>query len=119
MQFLVRDGKLNMVTTMRSHDIVLGFTYDVFTFSMVAKSVQLLLKERGIDVELGDLYVTAGSLHLYSNYYEKAENWLGSEDEDQRIAMAVYRFVNNPLIDSYDKLINSLRTGAQEYGESL
>lgn len=116
MQFLVREGYLHMLTTMRSHDIVLGFTYDVFTFSMVAKAVQLLLKDRGIDVMLGDLVVTAGSLHLYENYYEKVEAWLDSEERDRKIGAAVAKVCT---AQTYRELIENLKQGAQEYGEAI
>lgn len=75
MQFFIREGILHSVTTMRSQDIVLGYTYDVFTFSMVAKAVQLLLRERGTFVELGELTVNVGSLHIYSDYYERGQLW--------------------------------------------
>lgn len=79
MQFLIRNNKLDMVTTMRSHDLILGFTYDVFTFSMVAKSIQLLLHIRGIEVDLGDLYVTAGSMHIYERHFEDCRSWINSK----------------------------------------
>ena len=89
MQFLIRDGKLNLVTTMRSQDIVLGFTYDVFTFSMVAKSVQLILKTLGLEVGLGDLFVNIGSLHIYETHYKDAEKWINTDKQENRISKAV------------------------------
>lgn len=82
MQFFIRDNCLQSVVTMRSQDIVLGYTYDVFTFSMVAKAVQLLLKERGVEVGLGYLTVNVGSLHVYEDYYKRAENWIVAVDHE-------------------------------------
>jgi thymidylate synthase len=76
MQFLIRDDKVNCVVTMRSNDVVKGFTYDVWTFSMVSLVIKLLLKDRGIEYDLGELIVNAGSLHLYSTDKEKAEKWI-------------------------------------------
>lgn len=96
MQFLIRDDVLHSVVTMRSNDIVLGFTYDVFTFSMVAKSVQLLLRDRGILCDLGDLSVNAGSLHLYEPHWDISK-WTNSSDIDQS------------LIDDVDSL-NEIKT---------
>lgn len=116
MQFLVREGNLHAVVTMRSQDIVLGYTYDVFTFSMVAKAVQLLLKERGVDVGLGDLHVNAGSMHIYSDYYERGENWLASEERDRHIGEAVLKVTSVP---TYSHLIVALQNGAEEYGEAI
>lgn len=105
MQFLVRDDRLNMVVTMRSQDIVQGFTYDVFTFSCVANAVRLLLKAHGEEhplggkreYELGDLTVTAGSLHLYRDPFEKGDDqfmkartlWSQAVEEDEVIHRAV------------------------------
>lgn len=111
MQFIIRDDKLNMVTTMRSHDIVLGYTYDVFSFSMVAKSVQLLLKERGIDVELGDLTVTAGSMHLYETHYEKYKEWTESDKRDETIKQIVDFIMNES--HTYEELIENLQESSR------
>lgn len=117
MQFIVRDGELNMVVTMRSHDIVLGFTYDVFSFSMIAKSVQLLLKEiSGIDVKLGNLTVTAGSMHIYSNHYEKSDKWYeGKREESEYIRIMVEKLEE---AETYDDLILSLNNLAKLVNES-
>lgn len=110
MQFLIRRNKLDCVVTMRSQDIVLGYTYDVFTFSMVANAVRLLLRERGIKVPLGYLHVTAGSLHVYETHYEKANTWMFSEERDESIAKAV----NTALlkVDTYEGLIKALKDAA-------
>jgi thymidylate synthase len=111
MQFLIRGGKLHMVSTMRSHDIVLGFTYDVFTFSMVAMSVLLLLKERGINVELGNLHVNAGSLHLYSDYYERAATWVKSTERDLTIQAKVEETLKG--VKTYEELLDRLLKASQ------
>lgn len=113
MQFLIRDDKLNMVTTMRSHDIVLGFTYDVFSFSMVAKSVQLLLKERGINTELGDLTVTAGSMHIYENHYETSDKWLNETERNDKIGEIVDIIMEESV--DYESLIQNLEKYSKEY----
>ena len=70
-QWLIRDGKLNCIDTMRSSDAWLGWPYDTFNFSMLSTYVLLLLKERNsakfADLKLGALWLTAGSSHLYIN----------------------------------------------------
>lgn len=106
MQFLVRDNKLNAITTMRSQDIVLGFTYDVFTFSMIAKSVQLLLNERGHRVGLGTLFVNAGSLHLYEKHYNDAKRWLDNGKTDPYLETEVSLL---DQVETYPELIKELR----------
>jgi thymidylate synthase len=60
LQFLVRGKRLHSIVTMRSNDIVWGLTYDVFMFTMIQEYVA-----RQLDLEPGDYYHNAGSLHLY------------------------------------------------------
>ena len=78
-QFLIRDGRLHCIDSMRSSDAWLGVPYDVFNFSMLSAYVLLMLRahdrkqgERGgmqcealSNLQLGNLYLTAGSSHLY------------------------------------------------------
>jgi len=112
MQFFIRKGMLNMVTTMRSQDIILGFTYDVFTFSMVANAVRLLLLERGIKTQLGKLFVTAGSMHIYETHYSKVDEWTKSYERDPHIDYAVGDVMK---ATSYEDLIKRLKDGAESY----
>lgn len=73
LQFLIRDGHLNTIATMRSSDIWLGWPYDVFTFTMVSSMIVLEISRRSqIQVPLGDLFVRPGSLHLYEDNIEEA-----------------------------------------------
>lgn len=66
MQFLIRRWELHMIVSMRSSDAWLGWPYDVFSFSMIAFYVALMLKKLGItNVILGSLWINAGSQHLY------------------------------------------------------
>jgi thymidylate synthase len=109
MQFIVRDKVLHSVVTMRSNDIILGFTYDVFTFSMVAFAVKLLLKERGFDVELGNLHVNAGSLHIYDRHYDDAGTWMFSKERDLSIKKRVMEVMK---AENYEDLIATLKEEA-------
>jgi thymidylate synthase len=60
LQFLLRNNKLDMITTMRSNDIWLGLPYDVFNFTCMQMQMAMEL-----DVEIGVYYHNVGSLHLY------------------------------------------------------
>jgi hypothetical protein len=64
--FLVRNGKLNMKVMMRSNDIVLGLTNDIFTFTMLHEYVSI---KTGIP--LGSYSHFASSLHLYTSDVDK------------------------------------------------
>lgn len=80
-QFLVRGDKLHVLDTMRSSDAWLGWPYDVFNFSMLALSIILELRERGLKLHLGNLWLTAGSQHLYERNLEDALKCLGDSEE--------------------------------------
>lgn len=84
-QFLIRDGFLNCVVTMRSSDIWLGLPYDVFNFTMLTMLVGMELHDRRPSeyesLELGSLYHTAGSRHLYAKDFDVARFCLLSRDD--------------------------------------
>lgn len=73
-QFLIREGELDVVTTMRSNDIWLGFVYDVFDVAMLAGYVMLELGDHTL--RLGRLYHQAGSRHLYDRDRDGADRCL-------------------------------------------
>lgn len=66
LQFLVRNGALNLTVHMRSNDIWTGFPYDVFSFTCI----QIMLAFR-LGLEIGTYTHTAGSLHLYERDLDK------------------------------------------------
>ena len=71
MQFVIRDRRLHMLTSMRSNDAWLGLPHDVFAFTMIQELVA-----RSLDVELGEYRHSVGSLHLYDRDYKKAIRYL-------------------------------------------
>jgi len=68
MQFLIRDGALNMYVQMRSNDIIWGSCYDVPSFSLIQMVVASCL-----GLQPGMLYHTANSLHLYETHFSLAQ----------------------------------------------
>src|SRR5215813_13345269 len=80
LQFLLRDGKLNLIAHMRSNDLFTGFWYDVFFFTMLQ---ELLARE--LNVPLGWYQHFAGSFHLYEKDYPAAERIL--TEDYKKIAM--------------------------------
>lgn len=63
-QFLVRDGKLHAVVNMRSNDVVWGFPYDVFMFSLLQENLA-----NHLELEYGSYTHVAGSLHIYRQHW--------------------------------------------------
>lgn len=90
MQFLIRDGLLHSVVTMRSQDLWLGYSYDVFSFSMVALFLLLMLKKQGVNVKLGDLFLNVGSQHIYDQDRAKVHGCLEVE-YGEKISMNIHK----------------------------
>jgi len=65
-QFMIRKNLLHVFLNMRSSDIWLGVPYDWFNFSMLGAYVALALKDKYIDLKLGQLHYYAASSHLYA-----------------------------------------------------
>lgn len=88
LQFLLRRDqmgnlRLNTVATMRSSDLWLGWVYDVFNFSMITAWICLRLREMSgglLHVDLGTLYLNAGSQHLYETNWESADHCAKHQD---------------------------------------
>ena len=60
LNFLIREGKLHMLTHMRSNDIWLGFPYDIFQFT----NMQILMSME-LGIPIGKYTHVVDSLHLY------------------------------------------------------
>jgi thymidylate synthase len=71
LQFVIRDRRLHMLTSMRSNDAWLGLPHDVFAFTMIQELVA-----RSLGVELGEYRHSVGSLHLYERDSKKAIRYL-------------------------------------------
>lgn len=114
MQWLIRDGKLNCITNMRSSDAWLGWVYDVFNFSMISNWILIALStHHDVHLELGNLYLSAGSQHLYTQNNKDAERILhsygGSLCTTECDNMPVANF-NHP-----DDLLETLQVLAESY----
>lgn len=71
LQFLIRDGQLNMHTHMRSNDAFVGLPHDFFTFTMIQE-----ILSRSLGVNLGTYAHSVGSLHIYSDDTENVQAFL-------------------------------------------
>jgi thymidylate synthase len=60
LQFLCRNNRLHLITSMRSNDAVRGLPHDVFVFTMLQELIA-----RSISVEVGIYRHCVGSLHIY------------------------------------------------------
>src|ERR1700722_12591720 len=71
-QFMLRQGVLQMFISMRSNDAFIGLPHDIFCFTMIQEIVA-----RTLSVELGTYKHAVGSLHLYDTDEEAAQQFLG------------------------------------------
>lgn len=77
LQFLVRDEKLHMVTTMRSNDVWKGLQYDLIQFIMLQHVISDALM-----VDLGTYTHNVGSLHVYATDFMNVENVIEAYDNN-------------------------------------
>jgi thymidylate synthase len=82
LQFLLRDGTLDCIATMRSSDVWLGLPYDVFNFSMMQN-----IMAGQLGVKVGHLSLNLGSFHLYESNLEKAKTVFTTENESSYCTM--------------------------------
>jgi thymidylate synthase len=76
LQFMIRDGALNLHVGMRANDAWRGFPYDVFQFTQLQQAAASLL-----GVPLGTYYHHATSFHLYEENYEAVQDVESSSQE--------------------------------------
>lgn len=81
LQFLVREGKLSLYTSMRSNDAFKGLPHDIFAFTMIQELVA-----RKLDIPMGEYghYVT--SLHLYIADVESVQRFQ-NEGWQEKVSM--------------------------------
>lgn len=70
-QYVLRDGALHMIVTMRSNDVWKGMPYDIFAFTCLQRVVAAHLNAR-----VGLYHHRVGSMHLYSRDANKARESL-------------------------------------------
>ncbi|MBY5754245.1 thymidylate synthase [Rhizobium leguminosarum] len=71
LQFVARDGRLHMSTTMRSNDAYKGLPHDVFCFTMLQEMMAARL-----DLHPGDYIHYATSMHVYGGSIEAMKHYL-------------------------------------------
>jgi thymidylate synthase len=82
MQFMIRNGKLDMIVFMRSNDAFKGLPHDIFCFTMIQE-----LMARTLGIELGLYKHMVGSLHLYDTDERKARDYLSEGFQSQNFEM--------------------------------
>lgn len=70
LQFMIRDGKLDLTVYMRSQDVLWGFSaINVYEWTVLQELMANML-----EVPVGKYYHFANSMHIYSQHYNKLES---------------------------------------------
>jgi len=83
LQFLIRSGFLDVIATMRSSDLWLGYPYDIFVFSCIAQYVRQNLFVKPF---LGFLHMNVGSQHVYLKDLDKVKAVLAKPTENPSVS---------------------------------
>lgn len=71
LQFIIRRGRVHLIVNMRSNDAFKGLPHDIFCFTMLQE-----VMARALGFDLGIYRHFAGSLHLYEDDVESAQQYL-------------------------------------------
>lgn len=99
LQFMVRNDRLEMLTSMRSNDAFLGLPHDIFAFTMLQE-----IMARSLGVELGAYSHVVGSLHLYEKDFESAQRYLR-----EGLQSSIHTMLAMPTDDPWPSIANLLR----------
>jgi thymidylate synthase len=109
LQFMLRDGKLDLIVYMRSNDVYLGLPHDIFAFTMIQELVA-----NSLGSSLGVYTHFVGSLHLYKSNEVQVRRFLKEGWFSTKIHMP-----DMPAGDQWDNVRaliafeKTIRTGTQ------
>jgi len=102
-QFVIRDGRLHCITSMRSNDLIWGLCYDAFMVTMLQER---LAWELGINLGWYEHY--SSSMHIYSRHYAMAKQ---IADERPDISIGMNKMETVQSIPAFLDAERSLREG--------
>lgn len=95
LQFLLREGRLNLIVSMRSNDVWYGTPYDFGQFMLLQHAMATALK-----VKVGTYTHVVGSLHVYE------PNW----DRDIGMPMNSYWFIDSFRGNDWEEVSSRARS---------
>jgi thymidylate synthase len=105
-QLRINGGKLDVITTMRSNDIMWGFTYDVFYWTMLQEWFA-----RRLGLAVGTYYHNVGSMHLYTKRDGAMVAAIESEPYEATCPMRqMDQFAADGLLQKLSTIETNLRT---------
>ncbi|MBT2478367.1 thymidylate synthase [Streptomyces sp. ISL-94] len=104
-RFYLREGRLEMHTTMRSQDLWLGFCYDLFTATILHEQMA-----HWIGVELGHYHHHVDSLHLYEDNVPEARRLPADPAPSRAMGPLAVRW------EDFDPMLAGVAVGAVPVG---
>lgn len=99
LHWFIRKNKLDLIVSMRSNDIILGFTNDVFQFTMLQEMMLVNLQAVYPELELGTYMHNANSLHIYEKHFTMMDEIIADERTIE-LSMAPMDTADSTTIDN-------------------
>jgi thymidylate synthase len=111
LHFMVVEGKLNLYTTMRSNDLLWGFSaVNNFNFTFMQEYVSRIL-----NIPIGKYYHIAHNFHIYENFVDKVKKISDFDldeakriDEEQSKNFVFSKFKDNFSIEDFDRSVTNV-----------
>lgn len=103
LKFTRRDDRLDLTVYVRSQDIILGFPYDVFHWTILQQLMSQML-----GIKCGTYYHIMDSAHLYSYHYEMCDRIIA--DEENSFSDGLEIDINCETFGDFQKLCNNMIT---------
>lgn len=107
-QLMIRDGALHMFVSIRSNDLMWGWSgINTFEWSVLQQAVSEIL-----GVDMGPVTYSIASLHLYERHWDKAARIVmeyAQQDETQAVAVdqaRVFADSIEPSVDALDTILS-------------
>lgn len=75
-QYMIRNGMLITCVYMRSNDSIFGYRNDWHWQNTVSRRLVKDLNAAGVEVEMGEIYWNAASLHIYERHFYLVDHYL-------------------------------------------
>lgn len=112
LQFFIRENKLHLIASLRSNDLILGFTYDAASFTLFQEKMLLELKQYYPELNMGEYIHIAASMHVYKKHYSMIDASVNDKNRNFKIKMP--RITNLRAIEKLQHNEKIIRTGKNE-----
>jgi len=80
------DGRLNLHLTVRSQDWMIGFPYDILTYTLLGNALA-----NSLNIPVGKLHYSIANCHIYENHFKQAKKII----ESKKLGLHKIYIINN------------------------